>query len=127
MEDIKLYGFVIDKDIQLDIANKRLIRITTETPGNLIYFGSVSLSETMTRLLVFLLKNSNENEISKEDILVSVWETNNLTSSTQRLWQTIKELRVKLEAIGLSDDFIVSVKGCGYALNSDRITPLFYE
>lgn len=127
MDDNKLFGFIIDNDIQLDIANKRLFRITTEASGNLIYFGSVSLSDTPTRLLVFLLKRARYAYIAKEDILRDVWENNDLTSSTQRLWKTIKELRLKLEAIGLANDFIVNVKGSGYALNFQSLTPLFYE
>lgn len=127
MEDNKLFGFIIDHDIQLDIANKRLFRITTEASGNLIYFGAVSLSDTPTRLLVFLLNRASDAYISKEDILCDVWEGNDLTSSTQRLWKTIKELRLKLEAIGLANDFIVNVKGAGYSLNCSSITPLFYQ
>lgn len=127
MDDEKLFGFIIDNDIQLDIANKRLFRITTETSGNLIYFGSVSLSDTPTRLLVFLLRRAKDAYIAKEDILQDVWENNDLTSSTQRLWKTMKELRLKLEAIGLEKDFILNVKGSGYTLNYQSLMPLFYE
>lgn len=127
MDDNKLFGFIIDNDIQLDIANKRLFRISTETSGNLIYFSTVSLSDTQTRLLVFLLKRARDSYIAKEDILSDVWENNDLTSSTQRLWKTLKELRLKLEAVGLAQDFIVNVKGSGYALNYQSLTPLFFE
>ncbi|OQV65224.1 hypothetical protein AK51_23425 [Serratia nematodiphila DZ0503SBS1] len=56
-----------------------------------------------------------------------VWDDNSYSSSSQKLWQTIKELRLRLDVIGLPHDFIVNVKGAGYTLNNPVVTPLFYE
>ncbi|MCC4107990.1 winged helix-turn-helix domain-containing protein [Serratia ureilytica] len=128
MMERNLFGFIIDNDIQLDIANKRLVRINSLSPERLVLFSAVTLNDAMVRLLVFLLlQYGNGQELSKNEILKSVWDDNNYSSSSQKLWQTIKELRLRLDAIGLPHDFIINVRGSGYTLNNPIVTPLFYE
>ncbi|NBJ36917.1 helix-turn-helix domain-containing protein [Serratia fonticola] len=122
----KLFGFLINNDIQLDIANRRLTRIYT-TSDKSVFFATVTLNETMVRLLVCLLENARHQEVSKEHIIKSVWDEQDHFSSNQRLWQVIKELKLKLEAIGLPRDFIFAIKGIGYSLSNKVITPLLYE
>ncbi len=122
-----LYGFLIDNDIQLDIANRRLVRIYTEKTEKTMLFCAVMLNDTMMDLLVCLLDQYGKNKtLSKEELLENIWGKNNISFSNQRLWQAIKELRAKLNLIGLPDSFIINVKGVGYAISSHRITPLFY-
>lgn len=123
-----LFGFIIDNDIQLDIANRRLVRIYSVETERSILFGVVSLNDTMVRLLVFLLQHGqdHDNKMTKDDILKNVWEVNDRAASSQRLWQAIKELRLKLSSIGLPSDFIINVRGVGYSLGNHTVTPLFY-
>lgn len=53
MMERNLFGFIIDNDIQLDIANKRLVRINSLSPEKLVLFSTVTLNDAMVRLLVF--------------------------------------------------------------------------
>ncbi|MBH3321606.1 hypothetical protein I5Q06_19770 [Serratia ureilytica] len=53
MMERNLFGFIIDNDIQLDIANKRLVRINSLSPEKLVLFSAVTLNDAMVRLLVF--------------------------------------------------------------------------
>lgn len=122
----KLYGFLIDQEIMLDIVKKRLIRFTDESSVNSMTIRVVSLNVTLVRLLTLLLASSSGMIISKDDILNNVWEKHDLSSSSQRLWHAIKELRRKLSAIGLPGDFILSVRDAGYSINSQhKVTSLF--
>ncbi|MBC3231820.1 winged helix-turn-helix domain-containing protein [Serratia fonticola] len=125
-----LFGFLIDNDIQLDIPHKRLIRISTISSGKMgkaVLFGSIELSEVTLRLLVFILQHEKGERLSKDEIFKYVWEDANLSSSNQRLWQAINELRLKLSSLGLPHDFILNTRGAGYSLNSSDVTPLFYK
>lgn len=122
----ELFGFLIDNEIQLDIKNRRLIRINT-TPEKAVTFSLVLLNETMVQILVFLLKNAKNNEpVYKREILKQVWDEYDYSSSSQRLWKVVKDLRVRLAVIGVPHDFIFIDKGC-YSLNSQAVTALFYE
>ncbi|MGM0513275.1 MAG: winged helix-turn-helix domain-containing protein [Pseudomonadota bacterium] len=87
-------------------------------------FKVVSLNETQSRLLTCLLMNRTSAVIYKDDIMKSVWDEFNLSSSNQRLWQTVNELRKKLSFIGLPDDFIENIHGMGYAVNNSKIGSL---
>jgi DNA-binding winged helix-turn-helix (wHTH) protein len=117
-----LYGFLIDNDIQLDIANRRLVRIYTEKTEKTILFCTVILNDTAMDLLVFLLMHHGKKKaLSREELL------ENISFSSQHLWQATKELRAKLKLIGLPDSFIVNVKGVGYAINDHVVTPLYYQ
>lgn len=124
----KLHGFLIEKDIMFDIEKKRLLRfIDDASPGGFI-IKVIYLNATLVRLLVLLLESRNDIVVSNDDILNNVWESNALSSSNQRLWHGIKELRQKLLAIGLPSDFILSVRGIGYVINSNsKVIPLFSE
>ncbi|VTR42672.1 Transcriptional regulatory protein, C terminal [Serratia fonticola] len=75
------------------------------------FFKVISLNEIQTRLLIYLLANSRDAVIYKNDIMRNVWEEINLSSSSQRLWHAINELRRKLASLGLPEDFIANVHG----------------
>lgn len=119
----KLYGFLID-DILFNIANRKLMHYSDETAEHSMFFKVVSLNETQTRLLICLLSNHQSPVIDKTDLMKSVWDEFSLSSSNQRLWQTINELRKKLSAIGLPDDFIANVHGMGYSINNQNVMSL---
>jgi len=119
----KLYGFLID-DVLFNIANRKLMHYSDETAEHSMFFKVVSLNETQTRLLICLLSNHQSPVIDKTDLMKSVWDEFSLSSSNQRLWQTINELRKKLSAIGLPDDFIANVHGMGYSVNGQNVMSL---
>lgn len=122
----KLFGFLIDEETLLDITKRRLVRFTDTSSVNSMTIRVVSLNVTMARLLTLLLITGSETIISKDDILNNVWEGHNLSSSSQRLWHAINELRKKLSAVGISDDFILNVRDAGYSINNQyRVTSLF--
>ncbi|VEC02172.1 Transcriptional regulatory protein, C terminal [Cedecea lapagei] len=81
----------------------------------------------MHMLFVYLLLRHNHKFVSKEELMVNIWEGNNLIPSTQRLWQVINNLNKKLELLGLPANFIHNVKGRGYSIRYDEITPLYYR
>ncbi|MGP8334337.1 hypothetical protein [Serratia sp. CY43514] len=45
MMERHLFGFIIDHDIQLDIANKRLVRINSLAPEKWVHFSAVTLND----------------------------------------------------------------------------------
>lgn len=94
----RLYGFLIDDDIQFDIANRRLLYYSDGASERTL-FSRLSLNEIQTRLLIYLLANSRDAVIYKNDIMRNVWEEINLSSSSQRLWHAINELRRKLASL----------------------------
>ena len=123
----RLYGFLIDNDIQFDIANRRLVQFSDESAERALFFKVIYLNEIQTRLLIYFLANRLDDVIYKNDIMKNVWEEINLSSSNQRLWHTVNELRKKLLSIGLSDDFIMNVHGIGYSIDSQRVSSLFVK
>jgi DNA-binding winged helix-turn-helix (wHTH) protein len=123
----RLYGFLIDDDIQFDIANRRLLYYSDGAAERTLFFKVISLNEIQTRLLIYLLANCRDAVIYKNDIMKNVWEEINLSSSSQRLWHAINELRKKLASLGLSEDFIANVHGIGYCVDNHRISSLFIK
>lgn len=122
---MELFGFIIDSETQFDIANKRLVRVSGSISGREFSLGAVGLSKSMVRLLTYLLIHAREEPVSKIDILDAVWGEGIHTLSSQRLWQTVKELRNKLTLIGLSKDLILSVRGQGYIIGDHHIVKIF--
>ncbi len=53
----RLYGFLIDDDIQFDIANRRLLYYSDGASERTLFFKVISLNEIQTRLLIYLLAN----------------------------------------------------------------------
>jgi len=122
----RLFGFLIDEETLLDITQRRLVRFTDTSSVNSMTIRVVSLNATMARLLTLLLITGSESIISKNDILINVWEGHDLSSSSQRLWHAISELKKKLSVVGISDDFILNIRDTGYFINSQyTVTSLF--
>ncbi|ALX96896.1 hypothetical protein AV650_26675 [Serratia fonticola] len=122
--DNRLYGFLLNDNVLFNIATRRLVHYADEISEHNMSFKTVSLSETQSRLLTCLLTNRSSAVIYKDDILTSVWDEFSLSSSNQRLWQTVNELRRKLSFIGLPDDFITNVHGMGYTVNNSKVGSL---
>ncbi|MFN3071817.1 transcriptional regulator [Serratia sp. J2] len=121
----RLYGFLLNEDIQLDIANKRLVRYRAETADHAMLFKVVTLNETQMRLLLLLMSNEPGAIILKNDIMEKVWKESQSSPSDQRLWYLIKALRNKLASIGISEDFISNAHGIGYFVGNHNVLPIF--
>jgi DNA-binding winged helix-turn-helix (wHTH) protein len=121
----RLFGFLLDEDIQLDIANKRLVRYQAETSEDAMYFKVVTLNDVQLRLLLLLLDNEPGAVVLKNDIMKGVWEESQTYPSNQRLWYLIKVLRSKLASIGISESFISNAHGIGYFVEGHEVSPIF--
>lgn len=122
-----LYGFLIGKDIHFDIEGKRIYRFSADCSVKNVFFGSLFINDTMMQLFLYLLMHGRGEEISREELLRKIWEEKSLCSSSQRLWQVVRDLNNRLVMIGLPKDFIISARGNGYMINYDDITPLYCE
>lgn len=123
--DNRLFGFLLDDDIQLDIANKRLVCYRAETSEDAMFFKVVTLNDVQLRLLLLLLGSEPGAVVLKNDILDNVWEKSDTCPSNQRLWYLIKVLRNKLASIGISQSFISNAHGVGYFLDGHNVSPIF--
>lgn len=123
----RLYGFMIGEEIHFDISNRRLYRLTGSHTEKSIAFASIYFNETMLRLFLYLLEHGRRKVIAKEELFEKIWEENNLSPSTQRLWQVLHNLNKKLGLLGLPDDFIRNVKGRGYMINYPAVIPVYYR
>lgn len=127
--DDDLFGFIISNDTQFDIANKRLMRFVTSPHERTIVMGAVSLNDVMVRFLLCLLNNRLQGnyQVARRTLFKEVWEDYGLVASSQQLWKTIRNLKVKLASIGLPQDFIISDSGECYSIGDYIATPLFYR
>lgn len=121
----RIYGFLLDGKIIFDIGNKKIIQYSFDESESPMFFKVVSLNETQSRLLRYLLLNRHNTVIDKTDIMQRVWDANSLASSNQRLWQSINSLRKKLSYLGLEDEFISNVHGTGYSVDKEKVLALF--
>ncbi|WMY73540.1 winged helix-turn-helix domain-containing protein [Buttiauxella selenatireducens] len=124
---LKLYGYLIGKDIHFDIENKRLYRVSLTGNEKNVAFCATNINDTMMHLFLYLLINARTKMVTKDELLKKIWEDNNLTSSTQRLWQVLNGLSAKLNLLGLPADFIKNTKGQGYIITYDEVMPLYYK
>lgn len=123
--DYELYGFIINKDIHFDIANKRIYRLSSSGAERNITFCTIYLNETMIRLFIYLLEHANNKNITRDELLEKIWEEKNLSASSQRLWRVLQDLNEKLAMLGAEDEFIKNHKGKGYIVTCKDITALY--
>ncbi|GAA3885820.1 winged helix-turn-helix domain-containing protein [Gibbsiella dentisursi] len=117
-----LAGYYIGHDIRFELEHRKLSSIKFKGQEYI-------LRDTMMRLFVYLLKNANGGIVCNEDILFHVWDQHGLKSSSQRLWQVMQQLKIKMIALGAPHDFIMRVEGFngkGYTLKSDLIRPYYF-
>lgn len=112
----KLYGYLIDPSVLYLPFQQQLISNRGET---------CQLRNTMSELLYFLMKHAEKGMVTDDDILFNVWEKNDLSGTYSRLWQVMQDLKRKLDKVGVESDLFVRVRGKGYYLMSDKITPLY--
>ncbi|RKQ40808.1 hypothetical protein D8M09_03270 [Enterobacter sp. R1(2018)] len=122
------YGFIINEDIQFDLVNKRLVRITTAHSNKSVACSVVFLNATLTRFLEYLLmkKVTGHCNIPKDLLIRYVWENHGMSASSQLLWRTVRELKDKFTMVGLNSDFITRSGNSCYSINIQKITRLLY-
>lgn len=123
----ELYGYLIGKDFHFDIENKCLYRLTTNATEKNLIFGAMHFNDTMMNLFLYLLCHARDKSISKDELLKNIWEENDLSPSTQRLWQVYTSLTRKIYAMGVPDGFIQYSRLTGYKIEYTDIRPLYYR
>lgn len=121
----QLQGFMIGKEVFFDIKEARIFRLPANKMDSVVLFCGIFLNSTMLRLFIYLLINAQTQHVSRDELLSTVWEQNDLSASTQRLCKVISNLNKKLSILGLPENAIVNVKGCGYIIRLDNIQPLY--
>ncbi|HCM1914981.1 TPA: helix-turn-helix domain-containing protein [Salmonella enterica subsp. salamae serovar 28:r:e,n,z15] len=123
--EYQLYGFILNEEIFFDIKAARMFRLPTNKTETVIIFCGVFFNRTMLNLFTYLLVHARKQCVSRDELLYNIWEKNELSASTQRLCKVINNLNEKLNALGLSEKAIVSVKGHGYILRLDSAQALY--
>ncbi|MEZ6877185.1 hypothetical protein [Enterobacter sp. KBR-315C3_2022] len=121
------YGFLINDNIQIDIHNRRIIKLDIEEDRKpyVLNVSVISIKDLQMILLAYLLANGIGHPVKRDDILKDVWDNRALKSSSQILWATLKDLKSNLSRIGLGEDFIVSDKGSKYSINALKVQALY--
>lgn len=125
--DYQLHGFIIGGEIHFDIVNQRLYRLPSRHADKSIIFVTISLNKTMLELFLYLMNHARSRAVSKNELIQKVWEDNDLSCSSQRLWQVLNNLTKKLELLGLPADFISHSKQSGYRITDDSVCPIYYK
>ncbi|WP_163313797.1 winged helix-turn-helix domain-containing protein [Klebsiella aerogenes] len=86
---------------------------------------NIRLRKTMACLIEYLFEHGLERMVSDEELMVHVWEKNDLRPSSQRLWQVMQNLRRILKDIGIEQNIILRVKTQGYYINSHYVTSVY--
>ncbi|PVZ77708.1 hypothetical protein C9426_35570 [Serratia sp. S1B] len=120
-----MHGYLIGDDIQVDVKLGTVIRFYPSRKYKIISVDAVFLSEPAMRLLVYLLERFSHDVVFYNDIFEDIWDSRGLISSYKRLNQVIEEIRKKLKEIGLTDEFIITVRGKGYQVNYPSVRRLY--
>ncbi|GDX04310.1 hypothetical protein OH773_08685 [Buttiauxella sp. WJP83] len=121
------FGFLINDNIQIDIHNRRIIKLDIEEDRKpyVLNVSVISIKDLQMMLLAYLLANGISHPVKRDDILKNVWDNRDLKSSSQILWATLKDLKSNLSRVGLGEDFIVSDKGSKYSINAMKVQALY--
>lgn len=120
-----MHGYLIGDDIQVDIKLGTITRFYPSRKYKVISVDAVFLSEPAMRLLVYLLERFSHGVVLYNDIFEDIWDSRGLISSYKRLNQVIEEIRKKLREIGLTDEFITTVRGKGYQVTHPSVRRLY--
>ena len=123
--DSRIFGYLLNNNILFEINSKKLVQYQLKNQKQPFSFKVIALGETQSRLLIFFLENRKSGLIDKDTIMKNVWDKFSLSSSSQRLWQTVNELRKTLSYFGLEDDFIRNIHGSGYVIDKSKVLALF--
>ena len=108
--NIKLLGYRIDNRLYYSVENKTLISLDGSEK-------SIPLRTTKARLLEYLLLKSGSKIITDQEMLINIWDKYGLSSSSQRLWLVMRELKVILGGFNVSDDLFIRVENNGYLVD----------
>lgn len=112
----KLYGYLLDSSVLYLPFQQQLI----SNRGN-----SCQLRNTMSELMFFLMRHAERGVVTDDEIIFNVWEKNQLSGTYSRLWQVMQNLKQKLDEVGVENEMFTRVRGKGYYLTNDKITPLY--
>lgn len=122
---MRVFGYLLIGDngngVLVLMENRGLIFINNQKK----YQRHVYLRKTMFRLLEFLLEKGRWSLQHDEMIMRCVWETYGLKASAPRLWQVINELKKRLCALGISEDFIMRIERRGYMVDKKICEPVY--
>ncbi|MBK4716274.1 MULTISPECIES: winged helix-turn-helix domain-containing protein [Tenebrionibacter/Tenebrionicola group] len=124
MEKI-LAGYYIGDNVQLDLAHRKLSSLDSKSRQ----LNSFVFRETMLRLFLYLLNHANGKIVSNEQLLYHVWDLHGLKSSSQRLWQVMQALKLRLAILGVEHDFIMRIETIqvkGYSLKPGMARPFYF-
>lgn len=108
--NIKLLGYRIDNRLYYSVENKTLISLDGSEK-------SIPLRTAKARLLEYLLLKSGSKIITDQELLINIWDKYGLSSSSQRLWLVMRELKVILGGFNVSDDLFIRVENNGYLVD----------
>jgi DNA-binding winged helix-turn-helix (wHTH) protein len=117
---LKLYGFRLSETV-IYLSEERLL-INYDKAS----LARVQLRQTMANLLLFLLNNAGEKFISDDELMKKVWEENELRASTHRLWQVTRDLRHKLNEVGLENELFSRTGRKGFVVSLNGVSPFFH-
>ncbi|EPK7285874.1 winged helix-turn-helix domain-containing protein [Citrobacter farmeri] len=112
----KLYGYLIDSSVLYLPFQQQFI----SNRG-----ASCQLRNTMSELMYFLMRHAERGIVTDDEIIFNVWEKNQLSGTYSRLWQVMQNLKQKLDEVGVENELFIRVRGKGYYLMNDKITPLY--
>ncbi|KJH64522.1 hypothetical protein UF13_01315 [Pantoea agglomerans] len=116
--EVIFIGYLIEGNVVYLHKTKRLICLNG-------YGEDIILRKTMAHVLEYLFENATVDVVTDSELMENVWDKHGLSSSTQRVWQVMSNLKSKFFFLGLSDDVILRVSKKGYLLKSDSVERLF--
>jgi len=116
--EVNFIGYLIEGNVVYLHKTKRLICLNG-------YGEDIILRKTMSHVLEYLFENATIDVVTDSELMENVWDRHGLSSSTQRVWQVMSNLKSKLFFLGLSDDVILRVSKKGYLLKGDSVERLF--
>ncbi|WP_249406224.1 winged helix-turn-helix domain-containing protein [Pantoea agglomerans] len=116
--EVNFIGYLIEGNVVYLHKTKRLICLNG-------HGEDIILRKTMSHVLEYLFENATTDVVTDSELMENVWDKHGLSSSTQRVWQVMSNLKSKLFFLGLSDDVILRVSKKGYLLKNDSVERLF--
>lgn len=114
--NIQVYGYELFGEVHYYINEMVLLNYRLPNPVR------IKLRSTMANMLNYLLLNSERTFISDDEVMLEVWERNNLRASYHRLWQVTRDLNYKIMEAGIVGKLFTRVpRRRGFCINKDAI------
>lgn len=110
-------GYLLKRDVIYNPLGKILLSLS-EAPAR------VKLGKTLSLVLEYLLTHASDELVTDEMLMRNVWDANGLRSSSQRLWQVMHNLKIKLRYVGIDDSFILRISRRGYLIMGENVRVL---